>query len=150
MKISFKSLYPSITLEDNIASNTQIGRLNIEDKVYEFENPYSIEESLYSRGGEFIENLVTDNIIEFCRRWLHFAGIKEFIDDINEYFCNKSFNNRYMDIIRDYNYCIRPAVSNIEEPISFTNLRYEDSIRFKMSLPNNTLSKVNSYLEELG
>ena len=40
----------------------------------------------YSRGGEFIENMVTDNIIEFCKRWFHLAGFNEILEDINEFY----------------------------------------------------------------
>ena len=84
--MEYKSLYPSIILENNIAPNTQIGRIIIDEKVYENENAYMNEK--YSRGGEFIENLVTDNPIEFCKRWLHLAGFKEFMQDYYEY-CNR-------------------------------------------------------------
>lgn len=83
MDFDYKSLYPSIMGEFNIAPNTQIGRIDIDEKVYENENVYCLDK--YSRGGEFIENMVSDNIIEFCRRWLGLAGIMEFIEDMKEY-----------------------------------------------------------------
>jgi hypothetical protein len=41
------------------------------------------------RAGEFVENLVSDNIIEFGKRWLHLAGVKDLILDIEEFY------NRY-------------------------------------------------------
>jgi hypothetical protein len=80
----YSALYPSITLENNIASNTQIGKVVINDKVYDNENCYNDEH--YTRGGEFIENLVTDNSISFCHRWLHLANFKEMLEDIDEYY----------------------------------------------------------------
>ena len=89
----FKALYPSIMGEDNIAPNTQIGRIEIPDKVYENENAYHIEESKYSRGGEFIENLVSDDTIEYCHRWFHLANTKEFIDDLNEFYSGFGSND---------------------------------------------------------
>lgn len=70
-------------LEFNIAPNTQIGKIEIPDKVWDNENYYNQDK--YQRSGEFIENLVTDNIIEFCKRWLHLAGFKELLEDYNEY-----------------------------------------------------------------
>lgn len=79
----YKSLYPSIMGEFNIAPNTQIGRIEIDHKVYENENAYHLEK--YSRSGEFIDNMVADNLIEFCKRWLHLAGIMEFLEDMKEY-----------------------------------------------------------------
>ena len=55
MKVVYKSLYPSIMSEFNIAPNTQIGRIEINSKVYNNENTYKIPEEKYSRGGEFID-----------------------------------------------------------------------------------------------
>lgn len=99
----YKSLYPSTTLEFNIAPNTQIGKIIIPDKVYDKENLYNIEEEKYSRGGEFIENMVTDNEIEFCKRWFHLAGFNELLDDINEYFENKVFSNmNYIEAVNSF------------------------------------------------
>lgn len=83
MDYDYKALYPSIMGEFNIAPNTQIGRIDIDEKVYENENVYCLDK--YSRGGEFIENMVSDNIIEFCKRWMGLAGIMEFIEDMKEY-----------------------------------------------------------------
>jgi len=152
----FKSLYPSILIEFNIAPNTQIGRVDIWNtwivdynghklyvkdpgvayefpmteiddkpvpkkielyldeectepafidkatgraamvdydpekfktieytKFYQNENIY--HNPKYSRSGEFMENIASDNHIEFCKRWLCLAGIKEFFEDWNEY-----------------------------------------------------------------
>lgn len=160
----FKSLYPSIMIEFNIAPNTQVGRIDIWNKwivdynghklyakdpgvAYEFPmtevdnkpvpkkielyldeactEPAFVDKSTgmaalvdydqekfktisyykfyqnenvyhnpkYSRSGEFMENLVSDNIIEFCKRWFNLAGILELIEDWNEY--QKSFLNFY-------------------------------------------------------
>ena len=86
MKVVYKSLYPSIMSEFNIAPNTQIGRIEINSKVYNNENTYKIPEEKYSRGGEFIENLVTDNHIEFCHRWFKLANVEEMIEDVDEYY----------------------------------------------------------------
>lgn len=83
MKIPYKSLYPSIDLENNIAPNTQIGKIEIEEKVYNNENRYLNEK--YERGGEFIENFVCDNIILFAHRWLHLANFEELMTDLQEY-----------------------------------------------------------------
>ena len=90
----YKALYPSVMEEFNIAPNTQIGRIEINNKVYENENAYQNEK--YSRGGEFIENMVTDNTIEFCKRWFHLAGFTEFIDDMQDFY------NRYRTCYSSY------------------------------------------------
>lgn len=54
---------------------------------------YNVEKEKYSRGGEFIENMVTDNEIEFCKRWFHLAGFNELLEDANEYFESRTFSN---------------------------------------------------------
>ncbi len=127
----YKSLYPSILLEFNIAPNTQHGRVVIDEKVYINENAF--DNPKYSRGGEFIENLVTDNHIEFCKRWLHLGGIKEVLSDMKEYYArfyicysrNGSYepyyvmdNNLYTVPIRDSGKdgCIKP-ISFSDKPI---------------------------------
>ena len=84
-------------LEFNIAPNTQIGRIEIDHQVYDNENAYNIEEGKYSRGGEFLDNFVTDNIIEFSKRWLHLAGFKEMLYDINEFYSRYNLG-KYQDL----------------------------------------------------
>ena len=156
LDFDFKSLYPSLMIEFNIAPNTQVGRVDIwntwkveynghvlyakdpgvayefpmteidnkptpkkiqlfideectepaffdkktgqaalieykpeefktisYDKFYHNENLYHNEK--YSRAGEFMENLVCDNHIEFCKRWLCLGGILEVLEDWSEY-----------------------------------------------------------------
>ncbi len=182
MNTTYKSLYPSIILEFNIASNTQIGRIDIFNKwkvldkesgkiyyikdagnaydfewadikegnkivkirkqislyededftkpieenidyvaekyetieykrVYEHENAFRYEKQ--SRGGEFIENLVTDNIIELSKRWFGLAGFEEILEDISEYYMMKT-NMPYID---DWTHPIRPTTKELEVPV---------------------------------
>lgn len=97
----YKSLYPSILMEFNISPNTQIGRIDIPQRIYVNENVY--RNPKYSRSGEFIENMVSDNWIEFCHRWFHLANVEEFLQDMREYFdANKVYGSR-MDIHKDIN-----------------------------------------------
>lgn len=103
----YKSLYPSILMEFNIAPNTQIGIINIANKVWKGENPFGYEK--YFRGGQFIEDFKSGVFIEFCERWLHLAGYKDFIKDMEEFF------NKYRQGI---------ALDPVHGPISA--LRYID------------------------
>lgn len=80
----FKSLYPSEALQHNMGPNTQIGKINIDQQVHDRENIFNIDK--FNRGGTFLEDFQSGNIIEFCKRWLHFAGYKDIMDDIIEYF----------------------------------------------------------------
>ena len=129
----FKSLYPSIIIGNNIAPNTQVGRIDIDHKVYENENAYFIEETKYSRGGEFVENFVTDNTLEFCHRWLHLANVKEFLDDIEEFY-NLMSGYSFTNMILDYRCPIVPGY-RYETPIEITNLAYECPIYWEGPRP---------------
>ena len=82
--LDFSSLYPSTERQNNMAPNTQIGRIVIDHKVHDKENPFDYE--AYVSGGQFIEDFISQNYIEFCERWLHLAGFKDMINDIKEYF----------------------------------------------------------------
>lgn len=67
-----------------------MGKVNIPSKVYKNENLYN--NSNYTRSGEFIENMVADNFIEFAERWFHLAGIKEIIEDIDDLYIANGFD----------------------------------------------------------
>ena len=118
----FAALYPSITGESNIAANTQIGKIEIPNKVYKNENAYNTEG--YSRSGEFIENKVTDNVIEFCHRWFHLGGVEDLIKEIDKKVASGNFQYTTKHPIRvsyrdRYKYPVRiinvprPSVSEI-------------------------------------
>lgn len=128
----YKSLYPSVMLEFNIAPNTQIGKIVIPEKVYEHENTYHIPELQYSRGGEFIENMVTDNEIEFCKRWYNLAGFQEILDDIDNYYEEKGFE-KFSDLMKpEYgDSAILPISDSIETPLEFRYTKEETPIYFK-------------------
>ena len=82
----YKSLYPSIMREFNIAPNTQIGLVNIPNKVHDGENRFN--KDIYRRGAAFIEDLQSHVWLEFCTRWFHFADYATLYKDIIEYFTN--------------------------------------------------------------
>lgn len=97
----YKSLYPSIVLENNIAANTQIGRYSLPNKVHnkEHKDMYTSDEddAKYSREGEFFENMMSGNIIEFCKRWFHLGGIKDVIHDFKEYYTDHAIPTKPLD-----------------------------------------------------
>ena len=92
----YSSLYPSIILENNLAPNTQIGKILIEDptnpsktfSLEEHQDMYSSSDEIarYSRGGEFLENLMCNNPLEFGRRWMRLGDIHQVIEDMREYY----------------------------------------------------------------
>ena len=61
-----------------------IGAIYIPEKIYDNENYY--RNPRYNRAGEFIENLVTDNVLEFSHRYFHLASFEEFLfEDLPEF-----------------------------------------------------------------
>lgn len=89
----YKALYPSLMREFNIAPNTQIGMIEIKDKIYENENPFNlplgIHKGQFNRAETFVENFASHNVLEFCHRWMNLASYEELLDDIHEYFTTK-------------------------------------------------------------
>ena len=79
----YKALYPSETMEHNIAPNTQIGMINIPNQIYADENIRKSEK--FVRSGDFIEHFASHNWLEICRRYLNLASFEEMINDIFEY-----------------------------------------------------------------
>ena len=150
----YSSLYPSIILENNMAPNTQIGRLIIEDqndptKRYsknEHQDMFTNddEEAKYSRGGEFLENLMSSNILEFCWRWMNLGDIFDVISDIEEFYSFNSYNGPSI------NDSINTGIYNIKDKyiqgIISNNYRITSGIIF-----DNDLDKSNndSLIEEI-
>lgn len=91
----FKSLYPSLAREHNTSPDTLIGKIQINQKIYQNENPFMYDE--YDRGGAFMEDYTTDNPVEFCRRWMHMAGYKDLLADVNEYMTKVNVTNPSYD-----------------------------------------------------
>lgn len=80
----YKSLYPSIDREFNMAPNTIIGlikptEMNQTDSVFKVRANESF-------GGNFLEDLHSGNILEFCTRWFYLADYSELLKDIEYYF----------------------------------------------------------------
>ena len=123
--LDFSSLYPSTERQNNMAPNTQIGRIIIDHKVHDKENPFNYEE--YVGGGQFIEDFISQNYIEFCQRWLHLAGFQEMIEDIREYFSKVIYlpqlymynRNGYLNTVNitDKNVCVKAVTINEDKPM---------------------------------
>lgn len=135
----FKSLYPSIMGEFNIAPNTQIGKIEIDEIIWRKENLYMNDR--YERGGEFIENLITDNDIEFFSRWFHLAGYLEIIADIDEFFGTEY--GKYSELYHDVKSPILPTKSTTTQAVTFNCRKIPDAIHFiKDRDPNITYEKL--------
>lgn len=100
----FASMYPSILDQFNIAHNTQVGRIHMPTSLNKNENPFNSE--VYCREGAFIEDLQSQNYIEFGQRWFNLAGYKELCEDVDYYF--KYIQKPYYD--QKFNHMRKPNV----------------------------------------
>lgn len=80
----YKALYPSTAIQNNMGPNTQIGKVLIDQPVHPLENPF--KNAFYDRGGQFLEDYSSGDLLEFTHRWLGLASYRELLDDIIEYF----------------------------------------------------------------
>ena len=80
----YKALYPSIIDENNLAPNTQIGKIILPEQLDPKENRFNND--YFDRAVYFVEDLVSHDRINFCERYLHLAGYEQMFDDIIEYF----------------------------------------------------------------
>lgn len=95
----YKALYPSCALQDNMSPNTIIAKVEIESPVFKEENPFrklvesdglsNIKDAenkrIYVRSGNYMDDLISENVIEFCYRWLHYASFMEWLADFKYY-----------------------------------------------------------------
>lgn len=121
----YKSLYPSILRELNIAPNTQIGIIEIANIVWNGENPFNYGK--YHRGGQFIEDFKSGVYIEFCKRWLHLAGFDEILQDIQEYF-DTYMTGRYVNHFENIQYAMYRN-DNIQPVIPFKPIENKTPIQ---------------------
>lgn len=133
----FKSEYPSEMREFNIAANTQIGLVKIDKKIHNKENRFNYEN--YSRGGQFLEDLHSHVYIEFCERWLHYAGYEDLMDDVKEYFTIIRMPVKGFNLVNEnrlFNAVSFTKVQNLINPIDFTTEEFQKPIEFYIAPPD--------------
>lgn len=77
----YKRLYPSLLQEFNMATNTMIGKIIIDDSP--------VNDPAYLKldaGGTFSENLASYNFIEYCHRWFNLPDVEDALLLMKEYF----------------------------------------------------------------
>lgn len=84
MDYDYASLYPNLTIQFNIAANTQIGMVTIPEKVHNLENRRHNEQ--WQRAGAFFEDFHTHNWIIVGSKWFALPGIMQMYKEIMEFF----------------------------------------------------------------
>lgn len=80
----YASLYPSIIREFNIAPNTQIGRLLIDGEITHAQ----MSQYNNSLAGAFMEDIQSQNWIEFACRWFNLADYTTLYHEVEWFFTN--------------------------------------------------------------
>lgn len=80
----YKALYPSIIDENNVAPNTQHGKIIFPEQLDPKENRFN--NATFDRTVWFVEDYVCGDWLNFCQRYLNLASYEEMFDDIIEYF----------------------------------------------------------------
>lgn len=116
----YKALYPSTAIQNNMGPNTQIGKIIIDKPVHKLENPFG--NTFYDRGGQFLEDYTSGDILEFTKRWFGFASYRELLDDIIEYYTGMVMPVYPLSVnglIRGLNYSteLKPGVYYQSEPV---------------------------------
>lgn len=88
----YKALYPSIIDENNMAPNTQHGKIILPEILDKKENRFNNE--YFDRTVWFIEDYVSHDRLNFCNRYLNLPTYEEMFDDIIYYFTNIRNSNR--------------------------------------------------------
>lgn len=133
----YKSLYPSIARENNLAPNTIIAKCIIDKQVHEKEN-YS-KNPLYDRGGAMFEDLASDNIIEFGERWLGLPTITKLMGYVEEELASEGVTYCTPYTYRSYEYPIQFNGSELvaeKEPTIFKwDMRYDHTLTNRQAKP---------------
>ena len=80
----YKSLYPSTEAQSNMSRDTMIGKIILPEQIDKRENRYNTE--TFNRSVWFVEDLTSENPIDFCERYLQMPGYERMHDLIMEYF----------------------------------------------------------------
>lgn len=143
----YAALYPSLLRQFNIASNTQIGMLIIDQMIHNRENIR--KDDKWSRAGAFMEDFQSYNWIEFCRRWFNLAGYLDLYDDVVEYYTNIIIpQNSLRD--RDFNGNIIPfeifGSEAKEDPYYLNNPVLINPFEFYKEHDSNEFTKIRNQL----
>lgn len=136
----YKSLYTSVAREHNTAPDEIIGKVIIDDKVYKDENPFMYSD--YDRGGAFMEDYVTDNPVEFGRRWMNLAGYQDLIADVQEYMTKINVVNP------SYDGYTRPFVVLAENGVYHNSVERSENI--KPFIIHGNINMLNSMISQAG
>lgn len=143
----FKSLYPSLAREFNLAPNTQIGRLCIPEQVWDGENLHEDDTSFsLSREGLFMENLQSHVYLIMCHRWFNLADFETLMDDVREYFTTQMLpsSQRVYDQMFNDGY-IHPLIIKVDTPMYFNPITTHPVYNNPIVNANDEITKIKEF-----
>lgn len=122
----FASLYPSIIRQFNIAANTIIGKLIIDEKVHDKENISDMDK--WTRASAFMEDIQSQQWLEFASRWFNLPDYTTLYHEIERFFTQIA--NAYLGLrVYERDGTIEPITFDqnglLCEPIIFEDNRRE-------------------------
>ena len=135
----YKRLYPSLLQEFNMAPNTQVGKIIIDNSPYK-----DIPELKIDAGGTFTENLASHNFIEFCHRWLHMANLEMVLEDVHEFFTKyktPSYKGQG-NLIYDKKRLTVMTIHDPKMPLMFTKAQIPDWVLQEVENVRNSIKLV--------
>jgi DNA polymerase elongation subunit (family B) len=85
----FSSLYPSIKIAHNIAPHTLVGKISLDEKVYDKYTAFEMNNDkgdMYDSGKDFMENILCQNPVMTGVRWFNLPNMMEILEMVaNEF-----------------------------------------------------------------
>ena len=134
----YRRLYPTMLQEFNVSAGTQIGKIQIPERVHDKED-LSDASKFYDRSGAFCDDIAVRNSIEFCSRWFGLANFGEMVDDIEEFFTLERSPMNFIPFINE---------TGGHKLFTISNPKVQPLFRF-ITKPNKIESMPNSITGEL-
>lgn len=89
----YTSLYPSIKIAHNIAPHTLVGKISLEEKVYDRYTAFEMTREvsgkivdMYDSGKDFVENMLCQNPVMTGVRWMNLPNMMEILEMVAKEF----------------------------------------------------------------
>jgi len=85
----YTSLYPSIKIAHNIAPHTLVGKISLDEKVYDKYTAFEMfndKGNMYDSGKDFVENLLCQNPVMTGVRWFNLPNMMEILEMVGNEF----------------------------------------------------------------
>ena len=85
----FSSLYPSIKIAHNVGPHTLVGKISLDEKVYDRYTAFEMNNdkgNMYDSGKDFVENMLCQNPVMTGVRWMNLPNMMEILEMVGKEF----------------------------------------------------------------